>query len=107
MNKPRTEESPTALLTTAMNSSAKLSQRTRRILERQLREIERELKNPGLQPGRRLELLDALLSAMSALDKSTNEAIKLSKGAPPIPSDDSMTSERILAELTNGKTRVG
>lgn len=54
-----------------------------------------------------MEMLDGLVSIMAALDKSTTESAKLLRGAPPIPSDDSVTSERILAELTNGKTRVG
>lgn len=104
MNKPRTVESPTTLLTTAMNSCARLSQRTRRILEGQLREIERELKSPGLQPGRRLELLDALLTAMTALDRSANESVKLLKGAPPTPTD-APSVEQVLQEIKSGVRR--
>ena len=107
MNKRRTVETPIALLHSAMNSSARLSERIRRSLQRELRQIERELRSAGLQPGRRMEMLDGLVSIMAALDKSTTESAKLLRGAPPIPSDDSVTSERILAELTNGKTRVG
>ena len=104
MNKPRAVESATALLHTAMNSSARLSQRARRILERQLREIDRELKTPGLQPGRRLELMDALVTTMSALDKSTTEAVKLLRGAPPILTD-APSQEEIMRELTHGKAK--
>lgn len=104
MNKPRIVESPTALLHSAMNSCARLSQHTRRILQRQLREIERELRSPDLQPGRRLELLDSLLTTMSALDKSATEAAKLLRGAPPIATD-TPSQEEIMRELTIGKAK--
>jgi hypothetical protein len=104
VNKPRTEESSTTLLHNAMSSSARLSQKARAILAKQLREIERELKNPGLQPGRRLELVDALLTTMSALDKSANDAVKLLKGAPPIQTD-TPSQEEIMRQLIHGKTK--
>lgn len=107
MSRPRNKQSPVDLLHDAMNSSARLSEHVRRALQREVKKIERELRGSGLQTGYRLQMMDELVRVMQALDKSTTENAKLLRGAPPIPSDDSVTSERILAELTNGKTRVG
>lgn len=106
MNKPRTVESPTTLLHNAMNSSARLSQHVRRALQREVKQIERELRSPGLQPGRRLELMDSLLTTMSALDRSAEQCGRLltQKHNPAIPTDDPSV-ERVMEELTRGQAR--
>jgi hypothetical protein len=103
---PAVTESPVALLHGAMSSSARLAQNIRRALQREVKKIERMLRSSQIQPGQRLELMDSLIAAMTALDRSAEQCGRLltQKGAPPIP-NDSPSSEEIMRELTIGQAK--
>ena len=97
------QRSPGAVLHESMASSAKLASRTRTILSRQIAAIEKELSAPNLPPGRRLELVDALVGVLNALDHSVQASGKLltAKHAPAIASETT-SAQSVLDDLVKG-----
>jgi hypothetical protein len=100
-------QTPTTLLHTSMTQSAKLAARTRRILEKQLRSIEREMTATATPPGRLAELAELTVVLMQALDRSIEGAGKLLtlKHSPSVPTEDPSSVERVMQELTHGKMK--
>jgi hypothetical protein len=103
MGRPPSKQSPIDLLHDEMNSAARLSQRVRQALQREVKQIERQLRSSQIQPGQRLELMDALLTVMTALDRSAESCGRLltQKHSQPIPTD-TPSQEEIMHDLLHG-----
>ena len=101
-----TKKSPATLLHHSMTESAKLAARARRLLETQLKSIEKELKSPALPPLRRAELIDDTTRILDTLNRSVENSGRLltAKGAPQI-TNDSPSHEEIIHELTKGQAK--
>lgn len=107
MSKP-IHQSAGSVLQLSMNASAKLAGRARRMLEAELKAMEKELRNPSLPPLRRTDLIETITSIIAVLDRSCENAAKLltAKHAPAIPSDNP-TPQDVLDEIVRGQPARG
>ena len=92
------------LLTRDLVSSLKMNARIRRLLNRRLDYVSRQLKIPTLTEEKMPKLIQELISIFDACSSTTDKTSKLLLGPRSAPPADSIaTGEQILAELMKGK----
>ena len=88
-------------------SSAKILRRTHGIIQKELAAMEDELKQPGIIPARRMELLRCICELGAELSRQTESIAKLITSRPTSNSTDTTpaipTAQEIMLEITEGR----
>lgn len=99
-----TKTTPQDLLTNELISSLKLNARVRRLLNRRLDYVSKQLKTSTLNEEIAPKLVKELIDILEACGATTDRTSKLLLGPKSIPSPDpSITGDEILAEMLRGK----
>jgi len=101
MTKQTTQE----LLSQELTSSLKINARVRRLLNRRLDYVSKQLKTPTLSEGQMPKLVQELIDILDACGTTTDRTSKLLLGPRATPPADrtAATGEQVLAELVRGK----
>jgi len=90
-----------------MTETAKLANRARAILGKQLSVIEREVDDPTTKTEHVIPLVAPTVSILQALDKAIESSGKLLTTKSPVVEESPIVSaEQVLAEITKGKKGV-
>lgn len=100
-----TKRTPQDLLTTELTSSLKLNARVRRLLNRRLDYVSKQLKTPTLNEAKMPKLVKELIDILEACGATTDRTSKLLLGPRSSPMvQPNLTGEEVLEELIKGKT---
>lgn len=93
------------LLTKELISSLKINARIRRLLNRRLDQVSKQLRTPTLNDARIPRLVEELISILDACGSTTDKTSKILLGprATPAP-EPAPTNEQVLEELMKGRT---
>jgi hypothetical protein len=99
-----TRQSTQDLLTRELTSSLKINSRIRRLLNRRLDFVSKQLKTPTLNEDKVPKLVKELIEILEASGTTTDRTSKLLLGPKAPPPEPNPTSEDILREMLHGRT---
>lgn len=101
-------QTPQDLLTKELTSSLKMNSRIRRLLNKRLDYVSKQLRTPTLNEDKLPKLVKELIEILEACGTTTDRVSKLLLGprAAP-PSDLPATDEDVLRELLDGRPTSG
>lgn len=102
------KQTPLDLLTKELTSSLKINSRIRRLLNKRLDYVSKQLKTPTLNEDKMPTLVKELIDILEASATTTDRTSKLllgPKAAPPLA--DTITGADVLEELITGRRPTG
>jgi hypothetical protein len=99
-----TRQTTQELLTRELTSSLKINARIRRLLNRRLDYVSRQLKTPTVTEDKMPKLVQELIDILEASATTTDRTSKLLLGPRATPPAEPVTGEQVLEELVKGKS---